>query len=99
MEIRFLYQGQHFIWNAEKAATNLLKHGISCQTACEIFFDPFVRLTEADDSGEKRAAALGLAEDWSLLFVVHLLREEDSIRIISARQATSHERKAYEEGE
>lgn len=98
MEIRFLYQGQHFVWNAEKAVANLVKHGISFEKACEIFFDPFVRLMNADDSGEKRDAALGLTESWDLLFVVHLLWEEDSIRIISARQATSHERKAYEEG-
>jgi hypothetical protein len=39
---------------------------------------------------------LGLTEDWTLLFVVHLVREEETIRIISARPATREERRLYE---
>jgi len=45
--------------------------------------------------GESRDAAIGLSEDWRLLYVVYTLREE-KIRIISARVATSMERKLYE---
>jgi len=59
-------------------------------------FDPFVRLVDASDHGEAREAAIGLAEDWHLLYVVHLIRKEDRIRIISARAATPSERRAYE---
>jgi hypothetical protein len=40
-----------------------------------------------------------LTENWALLFVVHILREGDAIRIISARHATTQERRAYENGE
>jgi uncharacterized DUF497 family protein len=29
MEVLFRFHGQHFVWNADKAATNLAKHGIS----------------------------------------------------------------------
>jgi hypothetical protein len=43
-----------------------------------------------------REAAIGLTEDWSLLFVVHVERQEDAIRIISARPATPEERSHYE---
>jgi uncharacterized DUF497 family protein len=40
----------------------------------------------------------GLAFIWgSLLFVVHIEREDDAIRIISARPATPRERSNYEE--
>jgi uncharacterized DUF497 family protein len=49
----------------------------------------------AKNSGTQRS---GLTEEWTVLFVVHLLREADTIRIISARPATALERRAYEDG-
>jgi len=45
---------------------------------------------------EARDAAIGYTEDSKLLFVVHLVRHEETIRIISARPATAAERKLYE---
>jgi len=96
MDIGFLYQGQRFVWDSGKASSNASKHGIAFETACEIFFDPFICLEDASVLGEEREAAIGLTEDWRLLFVVHLVREEDAIRILSARNATAHERSRYE---
>ncbi|HEX3471099.1 MAG TPA: BrnT family toxin [Silvibacterium sp.] len=96
MDIGFLYQGQRFVWDSDKAASNVSKHGIAFEMACEIFFDPFIRLEDASALGEVREAAIGLTEDWQLLFVVHLIREEDTVRILSARTATAHERSRYE---
>ena len=61
-----------------------------------MFFDPFLRILDASDQREKREAVLGLTEDWSLLFVVHVAQEEDTLRIISARPATPSERRTYE---
>jgi len=46
---------------------------------------------------ESREAAIGMDVTRRLLFVVHLLREDDCLRIISARMATATERKAYED--
>lgn len=66
------------------------------EKACEVFFDPFVRLADAGGHGEAREAAIGLTEDWDLLFVVHMVRCPEAIRIISARAATPLERKHYE---
>jgi len=97
MDIVFLYQGQRFVWDSEKATINLGKHGISFEKACEVFFDPFVILDDAGPTDEEREAAIGMNEDWDLLFVVHILREEDTIRIISARVATTAERRKYED--
>ncbi len=96
MDVIFQIQGQLFEWDAEKAAANLRKHRISFEKASEVFFDPFVRLVDATDLGEMREAAIGLTEEWSLLFVVHVERKEDAIRIISARPATPEERRHYE---
>jgi len=56
-------------------------------------------LQDASDEGEERDAAIGLTEDWTLLFVVHLLREDDVIRIVSARPATAQERRTYEDND
>jgi uncharacterized protein len=80
-----------------KAAANAVKHGVTFETACEIFFDPFVKIEDASSEGDQREAAIGLTEAWELLFIVHLLREEDAIRIISARAATAQERRRYED--
>ncbi len=99
MDVFFLCQGQRFVWDSEKASSNASKHGIGFETACQVFFDPFVRIEDAAVTEEKREAAIGLAEDWSLLFVVHMLRESETIRIISARPATPQERKSYEDCE
>jgi len=97
MDAHFLIAGQRFRWDLEKAHTNLEKHGIRFEQACEVFFDPFVRLLDATPEDEAREAALGLTEDWTLLFVVHTVRENDIIRIISARRATRAERRVYED--
>ena len=99
MDLLFLYGGQQFVWDPEKASINLDKHGITFEKACQVFFDPFVRLQDASDQGEARSAVIGLTEEWSMLFVVHLWRENDSIRIVSARLATAQERRSYEDTE
>lgn len=99
MDCQFLYHGQVFVWDAGKASVNVAKHGIRFETACQVFFDPFLAYQDATSGSEQRAAVIGLTEDWNLLFVVHILRDRDTIRIISARPATSQERKTYEDSE
>ena len=96
MDVTYRLQGQVFEWDATKAASNLRKHQVSFEKACEVFFDPFIRVQDASGPGEAREGAVGLSEDWSLLFVVHILRDGDTIRIISARPATPSERRDYE---
>jgi hypothetical protein len=99
MDICFLHHGQPFVWDSEKASTNVRKHGIAFEAACEVFFDPFVRIEDASIAKEERSAAIGLTEDWSLLYMVHILSEGETIRIISARPATAKERRFYEDTE
>jgi uncharacterized protein len=97
MDAHFLYAGQSFCWDVEKARTNFIKHGVRFEQACEVFFDPFVHLLDAAAEDEARDAVLGLTEDWTLLFVVHVIRGDDVIRMISARPATGTERRLYED--
>ena len=97
MDVHYFYSGQHFRWDAEKGRSNLDKHGIRFEQACQIFSDPLLKLLDDSPEDEARDAAIGLTEDWSLLFVVHVLREDDVVRLISARQATRAERRFYED--
>jgi uncharacterized DUF497 family protein len=93
----FEYRGVVFVWDADKADENRRKHGVRFEEAVEAFFDPFFRVSDAGDSGEQRHAVLGMDMAGSLLFVVHVEREDDAIRLISARRATRHERRFYED--
>lgn len=99
IELYFLYHGQRFVWDSEKASSNAGKHGVRFEMACQVFLDPFIRIEDASFGEERRDAVIWLTEDWTLLFVVHMVREGDTIRMISAWPATAQERRAYEDGE
>lgn len=97
MDVYFVLHGITFIWNAQKARTNLNKHdGVTFQQAAEAFFDPFLILIDASRNDEARDAVIGLDTRYNLLYVVHIEQEGDCIRIISARKATRQERMDYE---
>jgi len=98
--VRIDYQlhGIRFEWESEKAATNLRKHGIAFETACEVFFDPFLRMLDPENlDGQIREAIIGLTMNWKLIYVVYKMRKGDIFRIISARSVTKYERRLYEE--
>jgi uncharacterized protein len=87
-----------FEWNSEKAAANLEKHGVSFAEAMTVFAD--VRaLTKPDtlhSEFEPRYQTLGVSTQLRILLVVTTERD-DNVRIISARKATSPERREYEQ--
>ena len=89
--------GLEFQWDNRKATENLRKHNVAFQEATTVFSD-FFSLTIPDPShsqSEERLVTTGYSEKQRLLVVVHTERG-DVIRIISARKATSYERKTYE---
>lgn len=89
--------GIRFTWDREKGESNLRKHRVSIEVACEVFSDPLIRLHRSEMlGGEERETAMGLTESWNLLVVVYTFRKE-GIRIISARPATLGERNTYED--
>jgi len=97
MDVLYRYEGLEFVWDALKAASNIARHGVRFEQACEVFLDPLVKILDAGVEEEARDALLGEAEQGKLLFVVHIDREGEAIRIISARAATAIERKDYED--
>ena len=97
MDVYFVLNGVTFVWNDEKARINPINHdGVTFQQATEAFFDPLFVLVDASRNDEARAAVIGLDRRWNLLYVVYIEREDDIIRIISARKATRKEREDYE---
>ena len=97
MDIEFVRHGIRFVANRNKAQNNLRKYGVSFEQAAEAFFDPFLKIIDASRRDETRDAMIGCDDTGHLLFVVHLLIEDDGIRLISARRATREERRCYED--
>jgi len=87
-----------FEWGANKNALNEKKHGISFDEAKTVFTDQFARLIHDPDNSdeEDRFILLGTSIHSRLLVVCHCVRNNDSIRIISARKADKQERNIYE---
>jgi uncharacterized DUF497 family protein len=85
-----------FEWDKEKAKANFIKHRVSFEEA-ELAFDDEYGIEEFDElnSGEEIRFRLIALSPIRLLFVSYTIREEEIIRLISARKATAIERKFY----
>ena len=90
-----------FEWDAKKAAANTVKHGVSFDAAATVFVDPDAldgpNLRHSEE--ETRFLRLGRSALGTVLMVAYTLRSSgnvETIRIISARQASRKERTAYE---
>jgi len=87
-----------FSWDPVKARANLAKHGVEFAEAAGVFRDTLsiTLLDAAHSDREERFITIGMSPKNRLLVVVHT-DIGDVIRIISARQATPREIRAYEE--
>ncbi len=87
-----------FEWDLEKAAENVVKHGVSFEEAMSVFRDPLSVTVAgiAHSEEEERYFTVGMSEHHRLVLVCHTDRG-DRIRLISVRLATARERKTYEE--
>jgi uncharacterized DUF497 family protein len=88
-----------FEWDQEKAQSNRDKHRVSFEAAQTVFDDPlYVDFYDPDHSEtENRYIIIGTSSVGNILLVSYTERG-DIIRIISARQVTKQELKAYQEG-
>ena len=89
-----------YVWDAEKAAANLAKHGVSFEEATTVFLDSLaVTYADPDHSvRESRFITIGFSAMARPLFVSHTEIEPQSLRIISARVTTRKERREHEKG-
>lgn len=85
------------LWDAKKAERNFQKHGVLFEEAQTVFFSSMAVTLEDQGHGEKRFIVIAFSARLRLLVVVYAYREENEIRIISARKATKKEAQIYEE--
>lgn len=86
-------------FDAAKAAANLKKHRVALDEAVESLLDPLALVREDEAAhGEMRFVLVGMSREGRLLTVCYTLRDEDTIRLISARKATGKEERQYAQG-
>jgi uncharacterized protein len=90
-----------FEWDQDKAQANLRKHRVSFDEATSAFDDPLAQMLPDDDHSieELREILIGHSIRDRLLVISFTERGHNRVRLISARIATRHERKAYEENQ
>lgn len=88
-----------FEWNSKKSAANERKHYVSFNEAATVFGDPLaISFSDPYHSIEEcRYLAFGVSESNRIL-VVSYTERNGTVRIISAREVTRHERRIYEDG-
>ncbi len=87
-----------FEWDEEKAAIKVAKHGVSFAEAETVFNDPLFFIVADPDHSVEESRFIILAESsQGRLLVVSYTERPPATRLISARQATSSERKKYED--
>lgn len=88
-----------FEWDDDKNAENIRKHGVSFVEAADAFRDDrsILFYDEAHSEDEDRFYLIGVSSRLNVLIVFHCYRlDEATTRIISARKATTNEKKEYE---
>lgn len=85
--------GGNFEWEEEKAASNLVKHGVSFEEASTVLEGSYV----VEPDGQGCFIAIGFSAGARILTVVHVDRGTRD-RIISAWVASATEQRKYAEG-
>jgi len=90
-----------FEWNRQKAISNFKKHQIDFEEAVSIFRDPFAKIFNDvwHSENEHRELIIGYSYKHRLLIVSFIERDENVVRIVSARKTTARERLDYEENQ
>ena len=93
----------YWTWDDNKNRVNKRKHGLSFETAQLVFRDSLMAHRPDPSSDEERWHTIGMVGG-VIVMVAHTWPQPrpatgvEAGRIISARKATAHERRAYEEG-
>jgi uncharacterized DUF497 family protein len=89
-----------FTWDPTKSERNRRVHGISFETAAEVFDDPHHVVGDnyfVESDGEQRYQVIGMTRKLILLLVVFVDRQADGevIHLVSARKAVDYEENIY----
>jgi hypothetical protein len=87
-----------FEWDSFKTGANREKHGVSFEEAAEVFADNLsLAVVDPDHSLEEERFVIFGRTSSDRYLVVAFTDRDDRIRVISAREMTRRERKAYEQ--
>lgn len=88
-----------FEWNEEKNLINIKKHNLSFEESKEAFYDEYALIVydQEHSDDEDRFYQIGMIKNLNIVTVIFCIRQEDTIRIISARYANKKEIEKYEE--
>jgi uncharacterized protein len=89
--------GMGYEWDPQKASKNLRKHKVDFADTITVFEDALALTIDDDFPDEERFNTVGTDLLGRLIVVCWTFRGKN-IRIISARKATSAERRQYSEG-
>jgi hypothetical protein len=87
-----------FVWDPEKDKINRTKHGLSFEESTELFksgVDYLEIYDEEHSEDEDRFIAVGPIKR-GVIVVAFAEREDDVLRLLSARMATKNERRSFE---
>ena len=85
-----------FQWDETKNELNIQQHGIDFHDVIDMFSHPMlIALDTREDYGEDRWIGIGLLRELIAVVVYIEIEDEDRIRIVSARKATTHESQEY----
>ena len=85
------------VWDRHKNASNIKKHGMDFADTAQVFNSPMlIGLDERKMYGEDRWIGVGLMDN-RVVVIIFTEPDEDTIRVISFRKATTDERKKYEQ--
>ena len=91
---------KRFSWSSNKNRENIKKHGLSFQEAAPVFLDPFliIRHDEAHSTMEEtRWKGIGVLNNTLLLAIIFTEEKGNTVRLISAREASKKEKEDYRE--
>jgi len=97
--VSYDFHGFKFTWTSDKAATNIEKHGVSFEVACQAVVNDVQVVEEQLEEGERRFAIISfpLSECMTVLLWVVVADDGEAWRIVTARRTTPAERRRYEE--
>ena len=86
------------VWDSSKANSNFAKHHVDFADAAVALEDENALTISDAEHGEYRFKTLAMSPNADVLLIVHAERDEETIRLISARRATRSEERAYFQG-
>ena len=85
-----------FVWDEHKNHINIRKHGIDFADVYRVFDGPMIVQLDDRDYDEVRWKGTGYLTNF-VAIVIYVELEGDTIRLISARKALTHERRRFEQ--